>query len=118
MKTVFKIMIGIVLGFTVLIGGCAVLIGAGVNEAQKESDKTSITVQQYGEARTGTSRTAIEARFGEPQSQQDVQAEGIKGIPDSDFQQSCIYYNRKGQLASLFQFCFDGDGSLTSKASF
>lgn len=119
MKTVLKVMLGIVLACVVLIVGCAALIGAGVDEAQKDSDKTAITVQQYGSAKVGTStRDQLGADFGDPRTSDEIQAEGVEGIPASDFQQSCIYYNRKGQLASLFQFCFDGDGTLTSKASY
>jgi hypothetical protein len=119
MKTVLKVMLGIILGCTVLIVGCAALIGAGVNAAQQDSDKTAITSTQYGSASLGSAtRSEIEADFGEPQSSNDVQAAGIDGIPKSDFSQQCIYYSRKGELASLFQFCFDGDGTLRSKASF
>ncbi len=119
MKTILKVALGIILGLTVLLVGCAVLIGSAVDEVQDESDRTAISVEQYGNARTGRStRAEIEADFGAPQSAQDMQSEGVKGIPESDFQQSCIYYNRRGALASIFQFCFDGDGKLTSKASY
>ena len=119
MKTALKVMLGIVLGCTVLVVGCAALIGAGVNAAQKDSDKTAITSAQYRSAPVGSAtRSEIEGDFGEPQSSNDIQAEGIDGIPDTDFSQQCVYYSRKGELASLFQFCFDGDGTLRSKASF
>jgi len=121
MKTVLKIVLGIVLGFTVLIVGCVAIIGAGVDKAQKDSDKAAITRAEYASVKAGpngNSRKRIESRFGEPQSSDDVQAEGVKGIPESDFSQSCIYYSRKGELASLYQFCFDGNGRLRSKASY
>lgn len=118
MKTVLKITLGIVLGFTVLIVGCVALIGAGVDEAQKTSDKTAITLAQYEAAKTGeTTRAQLVERFGKPQSSDSVQADGVEGIPESDFQQDCIYYSRKGKLASLFQFCVDGDGVLRSKSA-
>lgn len=119
MKTVLKVMLGILLACVVLIGGCAVLFGAAVEDVQDESDETAITSQEYQSVTTGEStRDEVEAEFGEPQTSDEVQAEGVEGIPESDFEQSCIYYNREGQLASLFQFCFDGDGVLRSKASY
>ena len=119
MKTILKVMLGILLACVVLIGGCAALLGAGIDEAQEESDKTAITVQEYGSVKTGaTTRDEIVERFGEPQSSDSVEAEGIKGIPESDFSQNCLYYSRKGELASLFQFCVDGDGVVRSKASY
>lgn len=121
MKTVMKVALGIIIGCVVLIGGCAVIIGAGVDEAQKDSDKTAITPAEYASVKTGpngNSRKRIISRFGKPQSSDDVQAEGVEGIPESDFSQSCIYYSRKGDLASLYQFCFDGNDRLRSKASY
>src|SRR4051794_11148648 len=119
MKTVLKVMLGILLACVVLIGGCATLIGAGVDQAQDESDKTAITTEQYQSVKTGsTTRDEIVQRFGEPQSSDSVQAEGVAGVPESDFQQDCLYYSRKGELASLFQFCVDGNGVVHSKASY
>lgn len=119
MKTVLKVMLGIILGCVVLIGGCAALFSSAVDDVQNESDRTAISVPEYGSAKVGTStRKQLEARFGEPQTSNEVQAEGVAGIPESDFEQSCIYYARRGELASLFQFCFDGNGRLTSKASY
>lgn len=119
MKTVLKVMLGILLAGVVLIVGCAALIGGAANEVQEESDKTAITTEQYRSAKVGTARRdQIQADFGEPQTSDEIQAEGVEGIPESDFEQSCIYYNRKGEIASLFQFCFDGDGKLRSKASY
>lgn len=122
MKTMLKVALGVVLGFTVLIVGCVALIGAGAQQVQKESDKTAITLAEYQSAKTGQiTRRKIEERFGAPQNAQEMRAEGIDGIPDTDFEQSCIYYNREGHLASIFQFCFDGNGraaKLSSKASY
>ncbi|MGH2941914.1 MAG: hypothetical protein ACRDLN_03945 [Solirubrobacteraceae bacterium] len=119
MKTVLKVTLGIVLGCTVLIAGCAALIGAGVDGAQRDSDETAITSAQYGNALVGgVTRSEIEADFGTPRSSDEIKTSGIDGIPQSGFSQQCIYYSRKGELASLFQFCFDGDGRLRSKASY
>lgn len=122
MKTVIKVMLGLILGSVVLIAGCAALLGGAANQVQKESDKTAITPAQYSSATTGViTRREVEARFGTPQTSDEVQAEGVQGIPDSDFSQACIYYNREGELASLYQFCFDGTGGgakLQTKASY
>lgn len=119
MRTVLKVMLGILLAGVVMIVGCAALLGTAANEVQEDSDKTAITLQQYGSAKVGqATRSRIEADFGKPRSSDEIQAEGVAGIPESDFSQSCIYFSRKGQLASLFQFCFDGNGKLRSKASY
>ena len=126
MKTVLKIALGVILGLTVLIVGCAVIVGVGVDEAvdevQKDSDKNSITRAEYASVKTGTNgntRKRLESRFGEPQSQQDVETGDIEGVPDSASGLECIYYNREGELASLYQFCFDtGTGRVQSKSSF
>lgn len=119
MKTVLKIALGILLAGVVMIVGCVALIGTAANEVQKDSDKTAITLEQYGSAKIGeATRSQIVADFGEPRSSDEIQAEGVAGIPESDFSQSCIYYSRKGELASIFQLCFRGDGKLRSKASY
>lgn len=116
--TFIKVMLGVIIGGTVLIGGCVALIAGGVDEAQKDSDKTSITAKDYGTAKTGeTTKATVVDMFGEPSSADELKADGVKGIPESDFSQSCVYYNRRGELASIFQFCFDGDDKLTSKSS-
>lgn len=103
--------------------GCVAVAGVGVDQAadeiQQESDATSITVEEYQSATTGEiTLEELEEMFGEPSSSDEIQTEGIEGIPDSDFEQNCVYYNRQGEIASLFQFCFDGDDLLTSKSSF
>lgn len=119
MKTVLKVALGILLAGVVMIVGCVALIGSAANEVQKDSDKTAITIEQYGSAKVGqATRSQIEADFGKPRSSSDIQAEGVAGIPESDFSQACVYYSRKGELASIFQFCFDGNGKLRSKASY
>lgn len=126
MKTVLKIALGIILAVTILIVGCAALIGTSVNKAvkdvQKESDKTSITQAEYQSVKVGAdgnTRDRIVSRFGEPQSQQDIQTGDVKGIPDSASGLECVYYNREGKIASLYQFCIDSEtGRVQSKSSF
>jgi hypothetical protein len=115
MKTVLKITLGILLAVVVLIVGCTALIGAGVNEAQKDSDKTSITVAEYESVKVGpggNSRDRLVSRFGEPSSAQEVKGE----VPEAGL--DCIYYNREGEFASIYQFCFGADGRAETKSSF
>ena len=126
MKTVLKIALGIILAFTVLIVGCVAIIGAGVDEAvdevQKDSDKTSITQAEFQSVKVGSegnTRGRIASRFGEPQSQQEIQTGDVEGIPDSASGLECIYYNRGGKIASLYQFCIDPEADrVQSKSSF
>jgi len=117
MKTVIKVTLGILLGFTILIGGCAALFAGGVNEVQKESDKTAITLEQYRTVQTGeATRAEVVEMAGEPQSANEFSSE-VEGI-DNPIGSECIYYNRKGEFLSIFQFCFDiNTGKLESKTS-
>lgn len=117
MKTVLKIALGIILGLTVLIVGCSALFSAGVDEAQKKSDKTAITSQDYSATKTGDLRRDVEARLGKPSSSNESSSE-IEGL-DEPVGSRCVYYNREGEIASLFQFCFDiNTDKLESKSSF
>jgi len=122
MGTFVKVVLGILVGGLLLIVGCVAVVGVGVDEAidevQEESDATSITLAEYESAATGEfTRADAEAMFPEPFSSDEIQTEGIEGIPESDFEQNCVYYNREGEVTSLFQFCFDGDEVLQSKSS-
>jgi len=124
MKTVLKVALGIVLGLTVLIVGCALVIGASVDEAvdevQKDSDKAAITQAEYASVKTGVngnSRKRLIARFGKPASQDEFETEGVE--PDEPIGSECLYWNREGELASLYQFCIDTNtGRVESKSSF
>jgi hypothetical protein len=121
MKTIFKIAAGILLAACVLIGGCVALIGAGVDQAQKDSDETAITLKQYQSVSSKDTLADVKARFGEPQSadevDQDLDASAREFIKDGEEDLKCVYYNRKGKLASIFQFCFDGNGKYQSKSA-
>ena len=117
MKTVVKIALGIVLGCTVLIVGCAALIGSAADDVQEESDRTAITQQQYREIRRGATRSEVEAALGEPASADEWSTE-IDGL-DEPVGSTCVYYGRKGELLPSYQFCFDvNTGELESKSSF
>lgn len=117
MKTVLKVALGLILGMVVIIGGCTALFAGGVNEAQKESDKTAITLEDYQSVKTGqATRDEVVERFGEPSdaSEFSTEVEGLKDPVGSE----CIYYNRRGDLASIFQFCFEiNSGKLESKSA-
>lgn len=124
MKTVMKVGLGVVLGCLVLIVGCGVLIGVGLNETQKESDEHAITPAQFREIRTGMTLAEVEDLVGvEPASSQEleVDTQELKGLGVDTTAHSgmtCRYYNRKGDLLSLYQLCFDGRDRLESKASY
>jgi hypothetical protein len=121
MKTIFKIAAGILVAMCVLIGGCVALVGVGVDQAQKDSDKTAITFKQYQSVNSKDSLADVKHQFGEPQSadevDQDLDASAREFIKDGEEDLKCVYYNRKGHLASIFQFCFDGNGKYQSKTA-
>lgn len=101
MKTVFKVVVGILIAATVLIVGCVALIGGVADEASKEIDKqqnkNAITNNQARGIERGTTRGEVESKFGKPA---DDAASG------SD---TCIYYNLKdGGFLDKWQFCFRG----------
>ena len=114
--TVWKVMLGVVLGGCVLIVGCAALLGGAANEADKslkrDQNKHAITNDQARGIPLGTTRGEVESQFGTPKDTQESENSGV----GSD---TCIYYNIKGgQLLDQWQFCFDGQGAagkLTTK---
>jgi len=53
MKTILKIMLGVVLGSIVLIGGCAVVVGASVDKAAKDTEKASASAAQVDRIKHG-----------------------------------------------------------------
>jgi outer membrane murein-binding lipoprotein Lpp len=119
MKTVIKIVLGIVIAACVLIGGCVALIGAGVNEASKQQDKTAITSTQFASLHTGMKRSEVMDAVGnvEPGDAQEFESEGL---PGTAIKSSCIYYNEKGKSLGdgrYFQLCFDSN-RLSSKNSY
>ena len=93
-----------------------------MDEVQEDSDKTSITQAEYQSVKVGSGgnrRSRIVSRFGEPHSPQDIQTGDVEGIPDSASGLECIYYNREGKIASLYQFCIDAETDrVQSKSSF
>lgn len=122
MKTMCKIAGGVLIALTVFIGGCVALLGAGVEEAQNESDKTAITQEQYESVGKDDTLDSVKADFGEPEDRQDTELsldeEAEKYLGEGAGGMTCIYYNREGELASVYQFCFDGAGDFQTKASY
>jgi hypothetical protein len=110
MKTILKIAIGVIVAVVVLIILLVVLLGAGAHQAQKDNDKTAITLKQFHSIKKGADMDDVIGTLGKPQ---DKQHQEIDGMPDSD----CIYYNKKGEFLGTYQFCFDND-ILTSKSAY
>ncbi len=121
MKTMMKVALGVILGLVVVIVGCSALIGAGVDEAQTDSDRTAITPSQYRSVDRRDTREEVVEEFGEPQSEdevdQDLPKELRSAVKKGEEDLACVYYGRRGELASLYQFCFDGNGKYESKSS-
>lgn len=113
MKSFMKITLAIVLAGCLLIGGCVALIGTSADKAikdtQAESDKTGITMTQYRSIKLGTLRTDVRRILVVPPESKD-------STEISDYRSECLYYNRKGHLLSIFQFCFEHH-KLVSKSA-
>ena len=110
MKIAMKILLGIVLVLTVLIAGCAVLLGNVVDDIEEDSNKPAITETDFRSVKVGpkgNTRKRIEARFGEPQSQKDIDDRGIESLRDPGPSLECLYYNQQQEFGALYQFCFD-----------
>ncbi len=119
--TVWKVMLGVVLGGVLLIGGCAVLIGSAANEAVKELDaeqqRHAITKTAFDSAKLGWSEERLIEHVGkQPENKQEFTNEGF--LDEEPSESSCIYFNRAGgSFGDAFQFCFD-DGRLHSKNAY
>ena len=123
MKTIFKIMLGIVLGGVLLAVGCAALVGTGVDQAVKEAEREQnargITMKQFRAVKQGTSQRRIERRLGAPEDAQEFENQ-IPELQDQPSRSSCIYYPEADKPlfeGRSFQFCFD-EGRLTSKNAY
>lgn len=115
MKTIFKVFAGLTLFGALAIGGCALLVGKGVEDATKESDKAAITEKQFRSVKIGDRKSSVLKELGKPADKDSVEFE----VPEIDGSSStsrtdCVYYNRKGELLSGYQLCFT-DGRLESK---
>lgn len=112
--SVIKVALGVILGLTVLIVGCAAIIGSSADKAikdtQKQSDKTGITATQFKAVKIGTLRSDVRSQLVVPPEDKDSTA-------IQDYKSECLYYNRKGHLFDIYQFCFENH-RLVSKSSF
>jgi outer membrane protein assembly factor BamE (lipoprotein component of BamABCDE complex) len=119
MRGCLLVTLGILLAGAVIIGGCALIIGAGVNEAQKEQDAHAITQAQFESVAQGTTQDEVEQRLGPPSDSQQFEQK-IPELQQRASQSSCIYYPEAGKElfeGHTYQFCFD-NGKLTSKNAY
>jgi adenine-specific DNA methylase len=119
LKGCLLVTLGVILGGAVLIVGCFAVIGAGVDEAEKEQNRQGITLSEFRSIEQGTSQPDVEAQLGEPADSQEFEQE-IPELQDQPSRSSCIYYPEKNQPlfeGRSFQFCFD-EGKLTSKNAY
>lgn len=123
MKTIAKIVLGILIASVLLIGGCVALIGGAANEVSKEidkeQDKNSITAAQFKALKIGETRDSVIDRFGKPSDAQEMNMDtDVGGGETIKTRQGCVYYNRKdGELGDTYQLCFER-GKLTSKNAY
>lgn len=113
--TFLKVVLGVVLGGTILIVGCAALVAGGLST--KETD--GITRAQFDSITQGTEQSEVEDEFGEPEDSQQFENQ-IPELQDAPSRSSCIYYPEKGKAileGQSFQLCFD-EGKLTSKNAY
>lgn len=116
MKTVLKVAIGVILGIVLLVVGCTALLGAGLNEADKEQKKKGITAKEFRSVKRGATEKQVRRKLGKPEDAQEFEQE----IPELDTgpqKSSCIYYPEKGKgigEGKSFQLCFD-NRKLTSR---
>lgn len=113
--TALKVVLGVVGAVALLITGCAAIVGVSLNSTTQKG----ITRAQFDSVAMGTSRAAVEERFGEPARAQDFQTQ-IPQLQKRPARWTCIYYAERGEKvlkAHFFGFCFAG-GRLTSKSAY
>jgi hypothetical protein len=119
LKGCLLITLGVFLAGALLIAGCFAVIGAGVDEAEKEQNRKGITLSEFRSVKQGTSQDDVEAQLGEPEDSQEFEQE-IPELQDEPSRSSCIYYPEKNKElfeGRSFQFCFD-EGKLTAKNAY
>jgi len=105
--TVVAIVAGACVAAILLLGGCAVLIGLAVEEADEELDELGITPRQYRSIGPGTSERKVRDELGEPAFEDTLTSPALE----------CLYYPEKGEgLLGIenYEFCFR-NGRLYSK---
>lgn len=121
-RSVWKIALGVVLGLglfvTVLVVGCAALIGSAADSVDKEAQAHSITKKEFRQMPLGLSQATVIERYGKPEDAQKFESQSFYGSGTD--KSSCIYYNESGKglfEGSSFQLCFT-DGVLDSKNAY
>lgn len=116
MNTVFKVALGILLAAAAMIGGCVALLGVGLNEAQKDSDRSGITRDQFDRIANGMTEAEVKGVIGDAPEASSTSYS--VDIADTKMGQRCVYYNEVGRLLSIYQLCFsEQTGRLESKSS-
>lgn len=90
------------------LGGCAVLAGLALEEAQEEIEEDAITRSQYESVEVGDREAEVRARLGDPLGEESF------SHPDLE----CLYYAQKDEGFSGiddYRLCFR-DGLLHSKS--
>jgi uncharacterized protein DUF2510 len=93
-----------------LLGGCAVLIGAVLEEA--DLDDEAISRREFESVRIGTTEAAVRARFGRPLETTEIETGRRRA--------TCLYYDDADQEFDeddYFELCF-ADGKLYAKRAF
>lgn len=103
-----------------LFGGCIALIGGAANEVDKELKKEAakgITPAQFKSIKPKSTRAQVEKALGKPSDVQEMDID-VSEFSDKETQSNdCIYYQKKGEIASLYQLCFTDD-VLSSTSSY
>ena len=104
---VIAIVAAAIVGCILLLGGCALLLQAGIDAVEDEVDERAITKGQFDSMVPGDTESSVRIRLGKPLSEDTYANKDLE----------CLYYAEKGGgLLSIdnFELCFR-DGVLVSK---
>jgi hypothetical protein len=94
-----------------ILVAAAILGGVVLFVSVEDANRPTITEGEFRSVKigssTGNTRQRVESRFGEPQTQADIDDRGIENLRHPGPGLDCLYYNRKGEFGALYQFCFD-----------
>jgi hypothetical protein len=114
-KLMLKIAGGIIIALVLLTAGCAALIGSAAHEVQNESDAHAITQAQFRSLKPGMTQKRVVRLLGKPADDQEMHVSVSElGVSSNS---SCVYYNERGELLTMYQVCFD-EGKLSSKSRY
>ena len=101
------IVIGSIVAAVLLLGGCGLLIKAGIDAANDQAEKTAISRAQYDSVAIGDDEARVRASLGEPAR------EKTNGVT------TCLFYGREGEGVfgeEDYRLCFV-NGVLLSKSA-